>query len=167
MKSPRLMETLISLAGLAVEGGSPYLLSQAGCSVKGYQSHSFVSEIHHCVVRDKGIHKADHVVSAQTLLLGRNLVRDDVQALVHLGKRRACHSPLRPMKRPPTTAPAPHTASACPYYPPSPSPVSGEAAQAGACAPFRRGSRNLANTCSCQGQTASLWCLLLPSGDEP
>jgi len=81
------MQTLNSPAGLAAEGESPYPLSQAGCSVKGYQSHGSVSEIHHRVVRDEGIHKADHVVPAQPLLLGRNLVRDDVQALVHLGKR--------------------------------------------------------------------------------
>lgn len=112
MDSPSLMQTVMPLAGLAVEGESPYLLGQAGCSIKGYQSHSFVSEIHHRVVRDKGIHKADHVVSAQTLLLGRNLVRDDVQALVHLGKRRARRSPLCPMKPPPTIAPS-HTQSHC------------------------------------------------------
>lgn len=84
-----MLQTLTPLAGLAVEGVSPCLLGLAGCSRKGYQSHGFVSEIHHCVVRDEGIHEADHVVSAQTLLLGRNLVGDDVQALVHLGEEKS------------------------------------------------------------------------------
>lgn len=65
-----------------------FLLGQAGCGTTGYQRHGFVPEIHHGVVGDKGIHKADHVVSAETLLLRGNLVGDDVQALVHLGKRR-------------------------------------------------------------------------------
>lgn len=84
-----MLQTLTPLAGLAVKGVNPCLLGQVGCSTKGYQSHGFVSEIHHCIVRDEGIHKADHVVSAQTLLLGRNLVGDDVQALVHLGEEKS------------------------------------------------------------------------------
>lgn len=83
-----------TLIPLAREGGSPLLLGQAGCSMKGYQRHGFVPEIHHGVVGDEGIHKTDHVVSAETLLLRGNLVGDDVQALVHLGKRRARPSPL-------------------------------------------------------------------------
>lgn len=53
-------------------------------SRKGYQSQCFVPEVHHRVAPNQRVHKADHVMSALGELLGRHLIGDDVQALVHL-----------------------------------------------------------------------------------
>lgn len=52
--------------------------------VKGYEGRGLVAEVYHGVVGDQGVHKADHVMPAQPLLLRRGFVGDDVQALVHL-----------------------------------------------------------------------------------
>lgn len=62
-----------------------HLSGQSDCFVKGYHTLCFVPEVHHGVVRDQGIHQVDHVVFAQSLLLGRDLVCGDVQSFVHLG----------------------------------------------------------------------------------
>lgn len=107
-------------------GGKPVSAGPGSPQLEGYQSHGSVPEIHHRVVGDEGIHKADHVVPAELLLLGRNLVCDDVQALVHLGKRRARHPPLcaRPTK-PPGPAPSPRPSPQLqrgPHLPPPPVP---------------------------------------------
>ena len=48
------------------------------------QSSCFVPKVHHCVICHKRIHKADHVVLAHSLLLGRNLVRDEVETFISL-----------------------------------------------------------------------------------
>lgn len=53
-------------------------------SGKGYDGGGLLLEVQHCVIGDQGIHKADHVMLAQLLLLGRNFVGDDVQALIYL-----------------------------------------------------------------------------------
>lgn len=55
---------------------------------EGYQSSCFVPEVHHCVIRHERIHKADHVVLAQPLLLGRNLIGDNVETFINLGERK-------------------------------------------------------------------------------
>lgn len=51
---------------------------------KGYESESFISEVHHGVPTDQRIHKADHVMGTLRLLLFCNLIGDDIQAFVYL-----------------------------------------------------------------------------------
>lgn len=137
--------------------GKPESAMPGSPQLEGYQRHGPVPEIHHRVVGDEGIHEADHVVPAELLLLRRNLVCDDVQALVHLGKRRARCPPLCvSLMKPPGPAPSPRPNPSLPPPPPAPQDLRG-AAQEAAGAPSPQGRGNPASSCWGRDASSGAW----------